>query len=303
MSRKSPARRRGAALILVLWLTAALALIGFSVAATIREETARTGDSIEMARAEFLARGAIERTLWYLKAPPYDPDRPPVFEPGQQRVYYRFPGGDVLVELLPESGKLNVNSAKLDQALAVLLRAGVPPEPAQRFVGSLSTFRAANASIVRNEDFFLLPGVSPNLYYGSLDRLPGAGLRVRPGLRDLLSPFGATETFDANSAPAAVMEVAGVPAPLVAQIVAFRARAQIRYVDLERLGLEKILRAGPDVAYTMKATARPRRADGELSDFRRTLSALIVYRPAFGGGNEPKLERWDESATSEVPWP
>lgn len=290
-------------MILVLWLTAALALIGFSVAATVREETARTGNSIEIARAEFLARGAIERTLWYLKSPPYDPDRPPVFEPGQQRVYYRFPGGDVLVELLPESGKLNINGARLEQILALLLRAGVPPEPAQRFVASLSTFRAGNASIVRNEDLFLLPGVTPNLYYGALDRLPGAGLRVRPGLRDLLSPYGATETFDANGAPPAVLEVAGVPAPIAAQIAGLRQRAQIRYEDLQRLGLEKILRAGPDLAYTMKATARPRRADGGLSDFRRTLAALIVYRPAFGGGNEPKLERWDESSTTEVPWP
>src|ERR1035438_195821 len=57
----SPAcsNRRGSALLAVLWLTAALSAIAFSVATTVRSETERTSTAIDSVRAYYLATGAI----------------------------------------------------------------------------------------------------------------------------------------------------------------------------------------------------------------------------------------------------
>jgi len=53
--------RRGAALISVLWLTAVLVAIAFSVSTTVRGEIDRATTLSEGIRCQFLARAALER--------------------------------------------------------------------------------------------------------------------------------------------------------------------------------------------------------------------------------------------------
>ncbi len=55
--RGSVSNRQGSALLMVLWLTAALAAIGLTVASTVRGETERTETSVDDARSWFEARG------------------------------------------------------------------------------------------------------------------------------------------------------------------------------------------------------------------------------------------------------
>ena len=66
---KSPrgARQSGGALLAVLWLSAALGAIAFTVAGTVRGEVDRASTASDDTRAYFLASGAIQRaTLWIL---------------------------------------------------------------------------------------------------------------------------------------------------------------------------------------------------------------------------------------------
>ncbi|MCX6594122.1 MAG: hypothetical protein NTZ56_21625 [Acidobacteria bacterium] len=300
-----PARnRRGVALIMVLWLTAALGVIAFSVAQTVLGEVRRAENTLDAARAGFLARAGIERTYGFLRYG-YQPlpNQLPLFEFGQQRILHHFPGGDVWVEILPETGKLSLLSATPDQLLTLLLRIRMEPAAAANFVQTLSTFRTSGASLRQIEELFLFPGMNPSLFYGGLDRLPGGALVERPGLRDVLSLYGGTTMADANSARPEVMETLGVPPPAAMAVVTLRQRFQLRPVDVERLGLSKVLRTGPDQAYTIRATARPRTANGQLSDFRRTVSALVVYELDVSNQQVPRLKNWDESAVAETPWP
>ena len=297
-------RDRGVALIMVLWLTAALSVIAFSVAQTTRGEVRRAENTLDATRAGFLARAAIERTYGWLRYG-YQPapGQPPLFEPGQQRILHRFPGGDVWVEILPESGKLNVLLAPPEQLLALFLRLRIEPAVAASFVQTISTFRASGASLRQIEDLFLLPGINSSLFFGGLDRLPGGVLVDRPGLRDVLSLYGGTTVVDANSARAEVMEVVGVPPAAAAAVVSLRQRMQLQWADIERLELTKLLRVGSDQAYVIRATARPRTASGQLSDFRRTQSALVINEQSFNNYYVPQIKRWDESSVSETPWP
>src|SRR6266403_1887189 len=59
------ARRRGSALLAVLWLSAGLAAIALSVSSNVRSETDRVSTSGDGLRASYLAAGAVERgILW-----------------------------------------------------------------------------------------------------------------------------------------------------------------------------------------------------------------------------------------------
>ena len=72
-------RQSGSALLMVLWLSAALSAIAFTVANTVRSETERTSTEVDSLRCYYLATGAIERALVYVQwgdryytAPPRD---------------------------------------------------------------------------------------------------------------------------------------------------------------------------------------------------------------------------------------
>src|SRR3954467_10565707 len=66
LRNNSHGARRGSALLMVLWLTAALSAVGLAVANNVRSETERTETNVDAARADFAARGAIERAALHI---------------------------------------------------------------------------------------------------------------------------------------------------------------------------------------------------------------------------------------------
>ena len=73
--------RRGSALLTVLWLSACLAAIAFSVTSSVRAETDRVEASSSGLRAWYLATGAVERGIqWMMWGDAYrNPDGSPRF--------------------------------------------------------------------------------------------------------------------------------------------------------------------------------------------------------------------------------
>lgn len=323
--RRSRKSNRGAALITVLWLTTALAVIGFSVARTVREETQRTENLVDGSRATLLAKGAIERVIYFFLFPRYEiPGQPPPpLATGQQRAYLPMPGGDVVVEILPESGKLGVNSAKPEQLLSLFLAMGIPAQRAQGIAAAIvnwrtpnpqnfqlaSTFWIRHASFEQIEELLLVPGITPDLYYGYMERLPGGETVRRPGLRDVLSVYGSDTNLHINSAHPAAMMTIGLSPGDAGFIVSRRQIAPFSMRELTDMVLSngpanRFLHAGNDSAYTVKATARPRRPDGGLSDYKRTVAALVVFNPVVAGQPvRPSIRQWYEISSTDLPWP
>src|SRR5437588_2844674 len=90
------AAQTGSALLMVLWLSAALSAIAFTVANTVRAETERTSTSIDSLRAYYLATGAIDRVLLYINwgAGFRKPDgTPKYFENPMPVLRFEFPSG------------------------------------------------------------------------------------------------------------------------------------------------------------------------------------------------------------------
>lgn len=292
--------RRGGALLMVLWLSAALSAIAFSVALAVRTETGRAGAAVEGLRAYYLACGALQRAVNYMMYGPGPRDplgRPRWWEPGQPLILLPFPNGLAAVEVIPESSKYNVNTIPREELFRLLTVLGATPEAARvitagvlhwrgagpgeldTFYLSLSpSFRAPHASLEQIEELMSVAGVTPDLFYGGYARNAEGALVPRAGLRDCLSVYSGGSGFDINTVNPAVMIAAGVPPANAAGIAQLRSRAPLR--DLAPVApllgpAAGRFRIGGDNIYTLRATARLRRPDGKLSELRRSVAMTV----------------------------
>ncbi|HEX4232287.1 MAG TPA: hypothetical protein VHZ07_26710 [Bryobacteraceae bacterium] len=301
------ARQSGSALIAVLWLAAAMTAIAFALAATVRTETERAETDSESLRAYYLARGSIDRALlWMQWGPQYrKPDGSPMFyQAPMPRLSFTFPSGVAVVEIIPESSKINVNHADPELLYRLLLVLGAGEDRAHIITeaivdwrqgsaalgGSLfdafysaqpSSFIAPHASIRELEELLLVRGMTTDLFYGSYRRDADGHVAGNVGLRDCLTTIGADQAgFDINSVQPAVLAAIGVPSPMIDQIVAIRNGHPILSLDQVNAWLPPgaigRLRIGGDTATTLRATARLFQPGVQrLSDLKRSVAVLI----------------------------
>lgn len=323
-----PPHRRGGALLAVMWLSVALSAIAFSVATTVRGETERTATSTDSLRAYYLASGSVDRAIlwvyWGMYGGYTQPDGSPrYYRPPMPYLRYSYPTGDVMVEVIPEAGKLNINTAT-DRDLARLLytvgidpdragtiaqgivayRSAAPPDALPGSSFSPSSFRPRNASLEELEEILLVPGMTPDIYFGRFDRDPSGRLIPRGGLRDCLTVWGGGNTIDANTAAPALLESLGIPPDVVHEIVRRRTLRPFKTMDELKPLIEG---AGPGASrlgiggatiWTLRATARVRLPDGRLSEVRRTVAAVVKFLDP-GQFNPPyHVLRWFDDAWS-----
>jgi general secretion pathway protein K len=293
--------KRGSALLMVLWLSAGLAAVGLSIASTVRTETDRVATTAEGMRAAYLASGAIERAIaWIEWGPGYRRGQDAMFwDPNKRRYTMAFPSGVATLESIPESAKLNINSAGADDLYRVVfavsgddarsrqIAEGIldwrsptsGPTPFDEFYSSLRpTFRARHASFQEIEELLLVRGMTPDLFYGNYIADSSGRLFARGGLRDCLSVWGSVGPFDVNVASPTLMQAMGASAESVATITGQRARAPIDSPAIlapltggnPRLGV-----SSASATYTLRVVARLRRPDGSLSDVVRSAAAVV----------------------------
>jgi general secretion pathway protein K len=328
VARKSGTR--GSALLTVLWLSAALAAIAFSLAITVRGETERTSTEIDGLRAYYLARGGVERAalelLWSITQP-LDKRMIPKYS---TQVLYHFASGDVRVEFLPEASKLSVNKETPEVLGRLMLALGVDPGRAAEIVTAIDDWRtpasqggvfdeyysmqspsflSPHASFQEIEELLQVKGVTPDIFYGTYvpygqQTLTGQRPLARSaGLQDCLSVYGNRGGVDVNTANPAVLAAVGVPAGVIAMIVERRAALPFTQQQLQEfMGATGIgglpLRVEGNSIVTIRGTARLRFANGQLSDLRRTVAAQVRYMPRNADTPIHYL-RWYETAWSD----
>jgi general secretion pathway protein K len=320
---------RGSALLAVLWLSAALAAIAFSLSSTVRGETERTSTAVDGLRSYYLASGAIERAslelLWTITNPGQRK-----IPRGSTAVDYTFPSGVAHVEIIPETAKLDVNRVLPEELYRLIVALGIEPGRAQEitlgivdwrsplaqgasamdgyYLSLTPSFRARHASMEEIEELLLVKGVTPDIFYGTYLPAPdaelGGGPRLvaRAGLMDCLSVFGSTQQVDVNTAAPAVLAAVGL-APFAIQALVERRRSapftQQQLVDfMQSMGFgSNRLRVEGNSIVTVRATARLRLPSGQLSDLRRTVGALVKYMPV-GYDSPIHILRWYDTAWS-----
>ncbi len=323
--RRKVRSTRGSALLTVLWLSAALAAIVLSLSNTVREEVGRTSTELDGLRSYYLAAGGVHRAYMEMLWSTARPDQR-LIPRAAPWVVYAFPSGNVHVEIIPETAKLDVNTIRVEDLMRLLLALGVEPARAPEIAAAIDdwrrpgleigpfdpyylaqtpSFRARHASLQEIEDLLLVKGVTPDLFYGTYvpsDAQGGPRLTARPGLIDCLSVFGSREQVDANTASPAVLAAVGLNPYAISALVQRRKVAPLIPEQLApflaSIGVSpQRLRLEGNTIYTFRATARLRLANGQFSDLKRTVAAQVKYMPV-GVDTPVHVLRWYDMAWS-----
>jgi general secretion pathway protein K len=315
--------QRGSALLAVLWVSAALAAIAFSLATTVRGEIDRTSMAVDGLRSYYLAAGGIHRATYEILWSAQNPSKRPLPRYTTQ-VDYAFPAGMVHVDIVPEAAKLDVNRALPEVLYRLLIALGQEPERAreialaivdwrspapagsgldQFYMTLTPSFRARHASMEEIEELLSVKGITPDIFYGTyvpVEAPDGARLFPRQGLIDCLSVFGSNERIDANTASPAVLAAIGMAPDVISALVQRRRIAPLTEAQLGGFlgGAGGRLRVEGNSILTLRATARLILPNRQLSDLRRTVGALVKYMPT--GYDAPvHILRWYDTAWSE----
>ena len=301
---QTTSKRRGSALLTVLWLTAALSAIGLALANNVRSETERAATNVDDAKAWFAARGAVERTLLRMNW------GQSFYQPGMRSMELDFPASTAHVDIIPESSKLNLNAARPDELVALMTALGSPPERAMEIAAAIVDWRTADVlhaspfdafyqsqspsflpphtSFKENEELLMVRGVTNELYYGAALGISAPDRPGSAGLRDCISVFGGLRMLDINSARAETMQAVGATKSDAETIVRMRSEQTFTYQNIQpaqealgpvagRLGLVS------GTLFTIRASSRLKTADGHVSDLRRTVAALVkLPRTGYG---------------------
>ena len=328
-------RRSGSALLAVLWAVIALTAVGFALSTAVRNEIDRASLSVDSTKAYFLAHGAIEAAMQRIVRPT-DPDKPDEgFVVGQRFMRFQFESGSADVEIVGESGKLDINRASpealarllassgMDSGRALALAAAiadfrarlkqgearlyVPPEGEQINLSPGSSFDRQPTSIQETEELLAIPGITPDLLYGSFREAqrPAPGGRrgkVQPrllrtgGLMRNLTTRGST-VVNANYASPEMLMAAGLTPDLVRAVEDVRA---VRPLTPDDPGMENLGGSGAGIRlglgggsqrYTLTATARLAAAGAQEARAVRSVAA-VVELGASNGPDPIRIVRW-----------
>ncbi|MBI3210448.1 MAG: general secretion pathway protein GspK [Candidatus Solibacter usitatus] len=232
-----------------------------------------------------------------------NPDGTPRYwAPGRTRLRFEFPNGVAEVDFMPESSKLNVNTGNPVEIFRLIVALGVEPEQARvitaaivdwrsqpprlpspfdmLYLAQTPSFRARHASLEETEELLLVRGVTPELFHGSYARDEEGRLYPRPGLKDCLSVFSNGQQVDANFAQPAVLAAIGLPPQAIAAIVQRRPFPNMQMMQMlaSQFGpAAGRLSIATSSITTFRATATLRIQGGQLSDLRRTVSAVVKF--------------------------
>lgn len=324
MTARSMSTRRGGALLAVMWLSIAMTAVAFAMSRYVRTEYDRASLSIDSTRAYFLAHGGVEAALRHLARPNSrrrdDESEGAGFRTGQRFMQFDFPTGKVDVEVIGESGKVDVNTAEPELLARIISASGVPAYDAVRIAGAIveyreqsrggdrryglspsemaerlgfspdeSTFSRRRTSIEEVEELLTVPGVTPELLWGGYREDEEGKLVRSEGLIGALTTRG-NSLVNANYASREMLLAAGLSEDEVAEIESMRREGPLerdqadRFRDVDgpvRMGL-----GGQGDAYTVRATAEL--ASGRA---RRTVVALVQVGAARGP-DPVRIVRW-----------
>lgn len=155
------ASNKGMALVLVLWIVAALAIFANSLGGVVRREAAVASVVRNSTYGRAAGEAAIFRLLQKIAIQPSD------F--AERRVEGVPWGGQIIeVEVAPWSGLININAAPQNLLAVVLKKLGVPQSEAlaQTLVETRQVVRAGSAGVAWEspEDLLQVPGMTYGIY-------------------------------------------------------------------------------------------------------------------------------------------
>lgn len=284
---------RGAVLIMVLWVLMAMSLLALSFSASIRTEVNATRNVIDQKQSYYMARAGIEYAIYKLIE-----SQLAFFQAQQMQqqglqaipqvmtgsVNLSLANGGANVEIIDETGKLNLNLAPSHLIFNLLITVGIPAPEAEILTDSIEDWRdpddmyrpngaesdyyqslpqpyfAKNGSFAVPEELLLVRGVTPEIYYGKKTVTEG-GERVE---------YFALQKYFTTATQLAQINVNSAPVPVLASI------PEIDYeVALQIDALRKQAPLMSPAEIMEKIPGIPTNALGYLSTMRSNVYTLV----------------------------
>jgi general secretion pathway protein K len=328
MSRNFRRGSKGTALLAVLWLTAALSAIAFSIADTVRAEIERGITMQESTQAYYLARGAIQRAAFIMRNSDDGGGASPAERfASRRRIYFQEELGDTLIEFISERGKLPLRSLNPQLLYTLLVTLGESPDSAADIVRqafsvgapqmasssqnlqSFSAFRPSFASMENVEELLLVPGITTELLYGRYSRMPDGSLINLGGLADFLSPhLKESSGIDPLSVHPSLLVAMGMSPESARRFAEIRRQAfnPLQFFSVINTfgpGLKVGMRPDLGDIFQIRATARVRLPNGNLSQTRRSCALMVKYttpNPRYFWISPWTHLRWYDQTFSDV---
>lgn len=137
-----PNRRRGVALIIVLWIITLLSVIAISFVHTMRTEVNIVANSLARVKAETLADAAIQRTIYELAKPQNTEGRWNADGSSREWLYRDIV---VTITIQDEVGRIDINTARDELLRGLLLSQGLIEDEALTLIDAIADWRDADS--------------------------------------------------------------------------------------------------------------------------------------------------------------
>lgn len=289
-------RQRGVALILVLWVSILLAVLVGSFSIVARTETIQARHLLETTRARYAAEAGLHRAAYEMR------------NPGQEGRWiadgrtYEFKLGDieVEVEIVDESGKIDVNAAQAETLAALFKSAGIEDEKTiDELVDAVIDFRDPDDLVSLHgaeDDEYEAAGYPYGPKNGLFESVPefqqviGMNWALYQKVEPAITVYtGRGDVNPAFATRAALLTLDGMTPDLVDQFIADRNNLQPGDPPLILPNGTQVVARGGGLTYSVRARATlPNGASSELKATIRLGNGLT--------GRPFRIVRWRDGS-------
>jgi general secretion pathway protein K len=255
----------GVALLAVMSAVSVMILVALAFSSSVQIETRTAIYRKEATQAYALAAGGVDAAILEIAYPPApdQQDQPRLWKEGQRFAQVTYEHGQALVEIVNETGKLDLNVAGQEQ-LARLFRArGLEPVDTTRLAAAINHWRSpagaddqesealeeyyrdagyrpAHNSFGSVEEVLRVRGMSRDVFYGTAEFSREKGIQYQYGVGRDLTIYSKSSQVNVNYASEEVLlSVPGLTEDLAESIVRERTNKPFKSLDelAQRLGV------------------------------------------------------------------
>jgi general secretion pathway protein K len=312
----------GVALLAVMSAVSVMLLVALAFAGSVQIETRTAIYRREATQAYALAAGGVQAAILEIAYPPPNDQRneSPLWVEGQRLLRVPYQGGQAVVEIVNETGKLDLNAAGPEQLTRLFEARGMEKTAAAALAAAIENWRTpasdsresraledyyhdagihpAHAHFSSLEEVLLVRGMSRDVFYGTAELTSQQRIERRYAVAQDLTIYSQTSHVNVNYASeAALLSVPGMDESLTGPLLEQRSLKPFKSLnDLEqRLATSVPLDAVPFLTtdtckiYTIVAVGAVKG-----SPVRRSVKAVVQVAPQQGPARHRIIGWYDD---------
>ena len=299
----------GVALLAVMSAVSVMLLVALAFAGSVQIETRSAIYRKQATQAYAMAVGGVEAAILEIAYPPAQDqsDKPRLWRKGQGSMRVSYAQGVALVEIVSETGKVDLNVAGREQLARLFEARGVENKQAVQLASAVDHWRRpagsdeegfkalddfyreagyqpAHDRFASVEEMLLVRGMSRDILYGTAEFSRENGMQSLYGIGQDLTVYSQTTEMNVNYASkAALRSVPGVTEQLAESIIQERSKGPFQSQDdfTKRLGTSIPEESLPFLSVADDGTTYTVLSVGMVnnSTLRRAVKAVVSVQP------------------------